>query len=728
VSGGEEVRGSGFAVRDRRLGAFPRTSNPEPRTLLWLIAAALIAAVLLAAAYQTRPTYRVAIGDAAQDTALVRNFYGPERQSPADGGARYRWSRENGRIVFPGIGRGAVHLDLDLSRSLNPSRTVHVLANGGEVGQVELTPVFATYGFDVPASFLPNGTLVVTLAVQTYTPPGEQRPLGVAVRDVTVHPASRGVALPPAKIALSLWACALCVALALLVAGWGGVVACAGAITVAAGMAAFLIGNRLFLTVDAGGVVRAGVLMLAVVAAIRALVPPLCHRLGTPITARDVRALATIAGATLALRFAGVLHPSMVIVDLKFHLHRLADVADNHTLLLPIQSAEFGGRTVLYAPTPYLFMLPFSWIIRDRTLLLFLFALGIDAARFCVLWYVARRVTRDQLAADLAALTMALMPVGWIVYSWGTFANVFAEGMLTLLFAFLALAYGRLSGPRRWRWCAGFAAVICLTLLAHIGVFVLTAATVALYLVGRAGMVFLIPSLPKGHPPFSMGKGEDMEEGKVRIVLLAIAAVMAAVIAFALFYRYPARDLLGGSTTAAIEQEATNVPVAPATRLYRTGGATPDDRNGLPAITTPHLAVALAREAWEVSFAFYRLWPVALCLAGVAALRRTEDWGLRTKGDSSPSVLSPQSSVLTLSVWLAVAGAMLVVGIVARLYVRYPLYALPAVSLGAGVALGWLTRHGRWGVCVAVALLAFSAVTTLLMWYDRIVFAFKVVV
>jgi len=65
---------------------------------------------------------------------------------------------------------------------------------------------------------------------------------------------------------------------------------------------------------------------------------------------------------------------------------------------------------------------------------------------------------------------------------------------------------------------------------------------------------------------------------------------------------------------------------------------------------------------------------------------------------------------------------------VARLYVRYPLYALPAVSLGAGVALGWLTRHGRWGVCVAVALLAFSAVTTLLMWYDRIVFAFKVVV
>ena len=715
------------------LGAFPRTANREPRTLLWLIAAALIAAVLLAAAYQTRPTYRVAIGDAAQDTALIRNFYGPERQSPADGGARYRWSRENGRIAFPGIGRGAVHLDLDLSRSLNPSRTVHVLANGGEIGQVELTPVFATYGFDVPASFLPNGTLIVTLAAQTYTPPGEQRPLGVAVRDVTIRPVGRGVALPPAKIALSLWVCVLCVALALLVAGWGGAVACAGAITVAAGMAALLIGNRLFLTVDAGGAVRAGVLMLAVVAAIRALVPPLCCRLGSPTTARDVRALATIVGATLALRFAGVLHPSIVIVDLKFHLHRLADVADNHTLLLPIQSAEFGGRTVLYAPTPYLFMLPFSWIIRDRTLLLFLFALGIDAARFCVIWYVARRVTRDQLTANLAALTMALMPVGWIVYSWGTFANIFAEGMLTLLFAFLALAYDQLSGPRRWRWCAGFAAVICLTLLAHIGVFVLTAATVALSLIGRMGMVFLTPPLPKGHPPSPRGKGEE----KIRVVLFAMAAVMAAVIAFALFYRYPARDLFGGSTTAAIEQEATGAPATPATRLYRTGGATPDDRNGLPAVTTPHLAVALAREAWEVSFAFYRVWPVVLCVAGVAVLRRTEGERIGSASgfapDDSPSVLMPpkghpQSSVLTLSVWLAVAAAMLVVGIVARLYVRYPLYALPAVSLGAGVALAWVVRRVPWGWCVAAVLLAFSAVTTLLMWYDRIVYAFKVVV
>jgi hypothetical protein len=705
-----EVRGSGFAVRGKR-ASVPRTPNPEPRTAFWLLAAAVIAAVALVAAYQVRPTERVEIGDAAHDTALVRSFYVPERQTAADGGARYRWSRGAGRIVFPGIGRGAVHLDLVMSSALNPSRTVRVLANGGTVGQAELTPAFAPYGIDVPASLMRSGSLTVTLDAQPYTPPGEQRTLGIAVAEITVRPVGAGLALPPARIAFSLWVGALCVALALWIAGLSGLGALLGAMLVAGAMACSLIGDRLFLTTDAGGVVRAGALMVAATAGIRFAFAPLCRRLGLATTARDVRWLAVIAGATLALRFAGVLDPSIVIVDLKFHLHRLADVADRHTLLLPIQSAEFGGRTVLYAPTPYLFMLPFSWLIRDRTLLLFLFSLGVDLARFCVLWLVARRVTRDLLTANLVVLTMALMPVGWIVYSWGIFANIFAEGMLTLLFALLVLSYDKLAGSHRWRWCAIFAAVIYLTLLAHIGVFVLTALIVAFYLLGR----LLLLVVRRHH------SDTDYRRERRAVSLFALAGLLAALVAFALFYRFPAHDLIAGRHVAAIDQEATATQTAPQARRYRTGGATPDDRIGLPAISTSHLGVALAREVWEQSFAFYRIWPVLACVAGGVALWRmvrTEDSGLRTER------LAP-TSVLTLSVWMAVAAIMLVVGIVARLYVRYPLFALPAVSLGSGVALAWLVRRAWWGRYAAALLLAFSALTTLLMWYDRIVYAFK---
>ncbi|MCA1670529.1 MAG: hypothetical protein LC793_24745, partial [Thermomicrobia bacterium] len=99
-----------------------------------------------------------------------------------------------------------------------------------------------------------------------------------------------------------------------LVAGFGGASACIGATTVAGAMVALLVGNRLFLTTDAGGVVRAGALMLGVAATIRLVFAPLCRRAGMATTARDLRWLALIAGATLALRFVGVLHPNIVIV------------------------------------------------------------------------------------------------------------------------------------------------------------------------------------------------------------------------------------------------------------------------------------------------------------------------------------------------------------------------------------------------------------------------------
>jgi hypothetical protein len=324
------------------------------------------------------------------------------------------------------------------------------------------------------------------------------------------------------------------------------------------------------------------------------------------------------------------------------------------------------------------------------------------------------------------------MPVGWIVYSWGTFANIFAEGMLTLLFAFLALGYDRLVGPRRWRWCALFAAVICLTLLAHIGVFVLTALVVALYFLAR----LMLASLPR-RPPSRARWGE-----RIAVSLFMLAGLVAALVAFALFYRFPAHDLLAGQHPPSVDQEATNTRPAPTNHLYRTGGATPDDRIGLPAVTTAHLSIALALEAWETSDAFYRVWPVIACIAGCALLwRRTQDEGLR-ESDSllsphaaqrAPAVLSPadhhrRAAAFTIAVWMVVAAIMLVVGIVARLYVRYPLFALPAVAFGSGVALAWLVRRAWWGRYAAAALLAFSAITTLLMWYDRIVYAFKVVV
>jgi hypothetical protein len=102
----------------------------------------------------------------------------------------------------------------------------------------------------------------------------------------------------------------------------------------------------------------------------------------------------------------------------------------------------------------------------------------------------------------------------------------------------------------------------------------------------------------------------------------------------------------------------------------------------------------------------------------------------QTEGEGPDSALMPtrghrQSSVLTLSVWMLVAAIMLVVGIVARLYVRYPLFALPAVSMGAGILLAALVRRGRWGTVIVAGLLTVSIIYLAFFWYSRIVYDWK---
>jgi hypothetical protein len=67
----------------------------------------------------------------------------------------------------------------------------------------------------------------------------------------------------------------------------------------------------------------------------------------------------------------------------------------------------------------------------------------------------------------------------------------------------------------------------------------------------------------------------------------------------------------------------------------------------------------------------------------------------------------------------------LVVGWVMNLYVRYALFALPVVALGAGALLSALWKRGRAGAWLTVMMLVFFAAEALALWQYRITYAFK---
>jgi len=76
-------------------------------------------------------------------------------------------------------------------------------------------------------------------------------------------------------------------------------------------------------------------------------------------------------------------------------------------------------------------------------------------------------------------------------------------------------------------------------------------------------------------------------------------------------------------------------------------------------------------------------------------------------------------------VWAAVVVLYAAVGLLANLYVRYPLFLLPLVALGAGLLLSALWRRGRAGGWLVTLIMLAIALDALSFWYMRITFANK---
>ena len=698
-----------------------------------IVAVAVIAAVVIGAAYQAHPAYDIAIGQRMQDDPLVQDFNTAERQPAVAGGRAYRWTRGESSIVFPGIGRNAATVTLTMAGGPNPHPDVTILANTGEVAQLHLTPDFADYPIAISAPYLTTGNLTLTFRTTPFRAPGDRRELGVLVSRVRIQP-SGGFALPPARMALALWGAVMLVMLGLLVVGLRGWEAAAVALLVVIGFGLLLARDRLFIALGTGPWLRVvgGTLLLAV--ALRFAMPPLMRRLGIVGGLWEARWVLAVVVGVFAVRLGGLYHPAMIVSDLTFHVHRFEDVVVRHIWYQEIPALYDKNRPVPYPPGAYLLFAPFAPIVRNHADLLTVGTQLLDASRILVIGLVVWKATQDRIAASCATLIAGIVPVAFIIFSWGNLTNAVGEWALTLVFAILALGADRLRKP----WLAvGFVVVILLALLSHIGVAVTTVALLAAALVLWACMLLRQRRAPWRDRDF--------------LAALALTCV-AGVLAFALFYRIP----LTSAHIATNDPALANVPAASAGGRYEIGGPRPDPSIGLNDARTNNPVVAVAGQIWVEGYAFYRLWPLLLAPLGYWLLWRryaptpAPPPAERGRGDSprcfdqysgKAARITDQSPLprmagggvggggrslcLVCLVWFGVALLFLVVGVLAGRYVRYAVTANPAVAVGAGVALGSLWQW-RWGRGVAIVLLVVSIATTLLVWYGRITRAYHV--
>ncbi len=673
----------------------------------WCVAVvAAIAAIVIALAYQTHPAYGIAVGARVQDDPLVRDFNAAERQPMAVGGQTFRWTRAESAIAFPGIGRTAARVVLTMAGGANPNPDVVILANNGEITRVRLTPDFADYPLTVPAPYLTTGNLTLTIQTKPFRAPGDRRELGVLVSRVRVQPGG-GVALPPARTALALWSAVVLLLLALLVGGLRGWEASAAALLVALGCAALLVRTRLFVAEGAGPWVRVAAVVLLVAAVLRFAVPWAMRWLGIAGGLHTARWLIAAVIGVLAARLGGLYHPAMIVSDLIFHVHRLEDVIDRHIWYQEIPALYDRNRPVPYPPGAYLLFAPFALVVRSRADLLTIGTQLLDVSRMIVVGLVVWKATRDRIAATCAATLTGIVPLAFIIFSWGNLTNAVGEWALTLLFALCVLGGERL---RAWWVAAVSVAVITLALLSHIGVAVTTVA-----LLGALFAVWVVALLRAHRAPW---RERDF------VVALTLACV-AGTIAFGLFYRIP----LAGVHAATDDPALAASPAVATGGKYAIGGPRPDPSIGLNEYRTGNPVVAVVGQLGVEGYAFYRVWPLLVAPLGFWLLWRglpnpPAPFPILPRGhpEGEGDRLSRRLCVMSL-VWGGVAIVFLVVGVLAERYVRYAVTAIPAVAVGAGVALGYGWRW-RWERAVVVMLLMFSAVSTALVWYGRITRAY----
>jgi hypothetical protein len=694
----------------------------------WYVAAvALIAAAAIGAVYQTHPSYDIVIGLRVEDDPLVADFNGAEQQAATAGGRSYRWTGAESTITFPGIGRTATNIVLTMAGGPNPNPDVRILANDGQVARLQLAPDFADYSIAIPAPYLTTGNLTLTIQATPFHAPGDRRELGVLVSRVRVQPAG-GLVLPPARTSLALWGTIVLLMVALLAVGLRGWEAATAALALIVGCALLLARNRLFVALGAGPWLRVAALTLLLAIILRFAVPPIMRRLGIAGGLWEARWLLAAVAGIFAVRLGGLYHPAMIVSDLIFHVHRFEDVVVRHIWYQEVPALYDKNRPVPYPPGAYLLFAPFAPFVRNRADLLTVGTQLLDASRILVIGLVVWTATRDRIAAACATFLAGIVPIAFMLFSWGNLTNAVGEWALTLLFALLALGAGRLQRP----WLAvTFVAVVLLALVSHCGVAVTTVA-----LLFAAFAVWLCFLIRQRRAPW---RDRDF------LTALGLAAI-AGLLAFVLFYRIP----LAGSHAATDDPALAAASAPQQGSRYEIGGPRPDPSIGLNSYRTNNPIVAIVGQIAVEGYAFYRAWPLLLAPLGYWLLWREyppspaqrapalptregvtlcECRGLLDNAAISRRLASPSTGrfgkqlCLTCLVWFGVSLAFLIVGVLAGRYVRYAATAMPAVAAGAGIALGYGWRW-RWGKVMTILLLAFSAGATLLVWYGRITRAY----
>lgn len=677
--------------------------------------------ILFALVWQVPFNYKI---DPERDTHLdepfLQNFHAVE---PANGTSEanpfyYRWSKGEGRLTFPGIGRNSYQLKITLTANLNPNPQFQLYANETRIGGVyTVAEGIQTFEFDIPAEAIQgrSGDLTVFVQFTPFNPRGDPRTLGFAFLSAEISGSGSFPLIPAVNQMAYLLVTVLLVCAIVLISGGTALAASITGGIFALILAWVVVSARAWLTVFSERMVFALFLSLLAVTIfisiawlIRKFLTGRSSVSGHPLSNGWSWAI-SIFGLALAVRFGGMIYPGMFSVDIGFHVNNYTALWENGEIFRKISSAEWGGRQTYYPPTSYIFAGLFRWLFEDTITLLRFWMCLLDSARALLIFFLVKRASGEARAGVISALLVVSMPVGLISVSFGQVAQLTGE-FVALAILVMVVVYGHLL--HKWQYFSPTLLLLIIAFVQHPGVILLT------------GLSFFVIAIV-----FFFRKREG---NKALLVIFALALL----ISIGLYHRVTLVDMIPQAWQT-LESKLSGKPLpneAPKPGKFLVGGSVNDLRLGLRQRWVNDFGEFISGGLsgfWKEAQVYYQVIPLVFIPYALFRLFR-QAFGSKgqraeaTTNDELP-VTTPKDSSLRLAwaslAWISAVVIFAMVGLVLNLYVRYSLFLLPVVAACAGIALAQLWKRGEfWGRLLTVGICAFIFVSGLILYFDRVIY------
>jgi hypothetical protein len=385
------------------------------------------------------------------------------------------------------------------------------------------------------------------------------------------------------------------------------------------------------------------------------------------------------------LKAVGMLYPYFVAIDVQWHMTRAQWIIDGQLPLLygtnsplnetTMPTAEWGeNRPVIpYSPWYHMFATLFALTPMSMSMAANMWSLLIDSTRVILIALIGRKAGLGARGALIAAATYAVVPVSFLLHSWGNVPTTFGLWLTLVANTIILCWWGRLHERP-------VMVTLSVTLLFTFLIYTVTGVFMGVFLVVLTVLIWL-----------NGMRGGEWAALRGQLRALWTAAGVAIALALLIYYGQYIPPIINTTVpymSTVFTQGPQSVGVErPPFSQYMWG-------------FIPHLDYRI----WPGDYLFYGIGiPMLFTVPGFIALRqRPLAW-------------------VSFAAWLTVAVLFMFAGYRISMVDKQIFYMLPVMCVAWAVYAERYWQRGRWGRLLVAIILIYSLATALDQWVLRIV-------